>query len=306
MRRQAGLTLLELMVVVFILSALALSAVSLVGRTDHQVRYEDTQGRLDRIRRATVGDPGAATLAGYVVDTGVLPVCTADLVAAPTNAQAFGIVQPDLYSGVTLPGLPKGWRGPYVVLPPSGDPSDPRFRDGWGNVSRDLAGNPDALADATQHGWVFALSASNDLTVTSYGADGLSGDAGETAFDADLSVRMAESDWRVDLAGWSVRVRNTTAADETVYVAVLVYEYDPTDGVDGHKWTSCNSDPVTVTAGAEGDAVFPADRKVPVGRHLLVVVDNSAVPPAPFANPSTQPVSVRPRTLPGDQTLVIR
>lgn len=305
MRRDAGLTLLELMVVVFILSALALSAVSLVDRTDHQLRYDDTQGRLLQLRRAIVGDAGAPALSGYVVDMGVLPANVADLVGAPANAQAFGLRQAEFSGSITLPAthaLPKGWRGPYLVRPPSGNPAAARFRDGWGNVSRGASGNPDTALDATEHGWGFAVD-SGDLTISSRGADGVAGDSGETDYDADVSVGIGSAEWRVDLSGWSVDVRNATGADRTgLYVRLLVYAYDATNG---HAWTAHDTWTADLADQTEGSVTFPSGTVVPIGRHLLVVVDNDD---QPFGHPSscfTRQVAFAPGALP-PVTLVIR
>ncbi len=301
MRREAGLTLLELMVVVFILSALALSAVSLVDTTDHQLRREDTEGRLLQLRRAIAGEAGAPALSGYVADMGALPSCVGDLVASPSNAQAFGLKQVGFSPSITLPAahaLPKGWRGPYVALPPG---ADARFRDGWGNVSRDAGGDPDPAADASQHGWGFELDA-NSLAIESRGADGLPGDAGETPYDADLPVAIASGDWRVDLSGWSVDLRNATGSTRTgLYVRLLVYAYDATDG---HAWTAHDTGTVDLADATTGSATFPADTLVPVGRHLLVVVDGDD---EPFGHPGsyvTRQVAFAPRSLP-QVTLVI-
>ena len=52
-----GFTLLELLLVVFILSLIALSAVAIADRADEQLRYDDTNQHLQLIRRATIGDP---------------------------------------------------------------------------------------------------------------------------------------------------------------------------------------------------------------------------------------------------------
>jgi hypothetical protein len=229
---------------------------------------------------------------------GVLPEDVGDLVAAPPNAQAFGLKQAEFSSSITLPAahaLPKGWRGPYLVRPPSGDPSTARFRDGWGNVSRDGSGDPDATADGSEHGWAFDID-SNDLTITSHGADGVPGDSGETTYDADLSVEIPSGEWRVDLSGWSVDVRNATGSTQTgLYVRLLVYRYDATDG---YAWSAHDTGTVSLADGATGSVTFPADTLVPIGRHLLVVVDNDDEPFGHSTSYFTRQVSFTPRSLP--------
>jgi hypothetical protein len=297
--RERGLTLLELTIVVFILSALALSTVSLVDQTDHRYRHEDTQGRLLQLRRAIVGEPGAATLGGFVVDLGVLPDDVASLVHAPAGAESFGLKQPEFNASITLAaGLPKGWRGPYVALPPGGDPANARFRDGWGNVSRGASGDPDATLDAGHHGWNDLDPSATPFTVTSHGADGAAGDAGQTDFDADISIAISRNDWQVDLSSWSVDVLNASASDATVFVSVLVYE--------NGTWTRLDSTATAIPAGTTESCTFPADTQAPIGRHLLVVVDDSDK--EPFGHPSSQftrQVSFPPRGLP-QVRLVVR
>jgi len=304
MRHERGFTLLELMVVVFILSTLALSAVSLVGRTDHRLRYDDTRGRLIQLRRGIVGEPGAE-LSGYVTDLGVLPGAVGDLVSAPSNADAFGIKAPSV-NGVALPGLPKGWCGPYLTLPPAGATAAPRFRDGWGNVSRNLAGDPDTAADVAAHGWDFSLT-SGTLTLASFGADGLAGDSGETGYDGDIAVAIHAGERSVDIAGWSVDVRNATGQSHALVVAVLVYEYD---AAAGSIWKQYDSDTVTVADETTASLTFPvdSDRVIPIGRHLLVVIEDDAED-KPYQNGdgtyTTRQVAFGARTLP-DVRLVIR
>lgn len=270
MNAQRGLTLLELMVVVFILSALALSAVSLVGRTDHQVRYDRTCASLEAMRRAIAGDPATGALSGFVADLGVLPSCVEDLFAAPDGAEAFGARAPSV-GGVSLPPLPKGWRGPYLALPAGAA----LHRDGWGNVSRDGSGGFDATADEKNHGWVFSASGGG-LSIASLGADGAPGDSGTSPFDADLPLDLAPGDWRADVDGWAVEVHNATAASLTATVALFVYRYDATDGA---KWERYDSETKSIPAGTAETLSFGADasRVVPLGRHLLAVVEGTSV-----------------------------
>ena len=277
MPRRHAFTLLELAVVIFLLATLSLSAISLVGRTDHQIRYEDTRSRLLRLRDAIVGE---GALAGYVADMGVLPADVASLLDAPGNAEAFGLKAPSL-GGVDLPGLPKGWRGPYLALPPARAGAPMRFRDRWGNVSRDAAGDPDPTADASDHGWRFEVDAGT-LTLASRGADGLPGDSGETAYDADIELTIPAANWRVEVAGWSVDVRNATGESRDLLVTLLVYEYDPATG---SAWQRYDTDTVTVADGTTASLTFPsqAGRVVPIGRHLLVVVEDGAGD-APYEN----------------------
>lgn len=301
MLRNAGLTLLELLIVVLILSALALSAVSLVDLTDHQLRHQETQGRLQELRNAIVGEGGDRALSGYVVDLGVLPANVTDLIALPAGAEPFGSKDPELpgssTSSAAVHALPKGWRGPYVVLPPSGS-STPRFRDGWGNVSRDPSGDPDPVADDLEHGWVFD-EVSGALTITSRGADGLPGSAGETEWDGDLAVTVAASDWQVDLSGWSVDLLNATGEKRSgLSVRLLVYTYNETSGA---VWSTYDTGTIDLPDQAAASVTFAASTVVPAGRHMLVVVDGDEQSTIRAA----RQVAFMPRSLP-QVTLVIQ
>jgi len=266
MRNDGGLTLLELLLVVLILSVAALSAVSLVDRTDQQVRFEDTRGRLSQIRRAILGPEnpadGPRVLWGYVADLGVLPGDIESLVRPPAGADAFGSRAASFDPGggaatVDLDLLAKGWRGPYVTVPPSTDPTTARFRDGWGNLS--------AVDDGLHHGWNDLDPTANPFEIVSRGADGLAG--GTDDYDADAAVQIGSDDWQVVLAGWSIDVLNSSGGQVDLRVSVLVYG--------NGSWSRRNSAQAAVADGATGTFAFAAGNVVPVGRHLVIVVADS-------------------------------
>ena len=77
-RRRRGFTLLELLLVVFILSVLALSAFSLTDTLDSnqdQFRYEAARNQARKFERAIVDRvEGQAVVGGFVADMGGLPL----------------------------------------------------------------------------------------------------------------------------------------------------------------------------------------------------------------------------------------
>jgi prepilin-type N-terminal cleavage/methylation domain-containing protein len=166
MTRRAGFTLVEMLLVVFILAAVAATAVSVVEETDDQLRYEDSKARLTLLRAAVAGDETAAGRAaprGFVADVGRLPRSVAELIQAPDELSPPSGV--GLYDGAT--GF--GWRGPYLPLPPREASAAPSFPDGFGTAG----GAPD-------YGWTLsttpapAVVGATDLTLRSgAGADGL-------------------------------------------------------------------------------------------------------------------------------------
>lgn len=166
---ERGFTLLELLLVVTILSAVAWMSLAMVGNDADQVRFEDTRNRLQAIRRAIIGDTsrtinGQPEIRGYVADMGRLPANLNELIAQGT--------QP-VYRNYTTYGLWAGWNGPYLRA--TEVVGSARFQDGWGN--RDGSSN---------FGWKnYSTSApTGDLTIQSYGRDGVA--AGADPYDADF------------------------------------------------------------------------------------------------------------------------
>src|SRR5688500_9119198 len=75
---RAGFTLLEMLLVVFILGMVASSMVLLLDERGDQSRYDETKRRYEQLREAMFGPEGitlngSPILRGYVADTGELP-----------------------------------------------------------------------------------------------------------------------------------------------------------------------------------------------------------------------------------------
>lgn len=314
-RRREGLTLLELLLVVFILSIVAFSAVSLTHSLDEQSRYEDTKTRLENIRKAVIGRPsqsmnGQPVIDGFVADVGRLPNTLQELLEP-------GALPPWHYEPTT--GLWAGWRGPYL---PAKQESNGMlaYRDGWGNAG-----------PAPHHGWkTFAiLPQSGSLVVESFGADGTPGGADYAADYPPSNTLVEPHDYLVNLKGWSVTVEFVNSSDQDWPPAdevVRLRVYYPQDG--DFAWmaawpasdierdaTAYLSQKATLTAGevkkgAKVEKVFlfgfEADKFIPWGiRSLAVVRDatgeplESAGPPGGEALPRVRqnhPVTFLPRT----------
>ncbi|RMH37658.1 MAG: hypothetical protein D6690_02470 [Nitrospirae bacterium] len=324
-----GLTLLELLVVVFILAAIAFTTLSFTDNADSQFRYEETQRRLEMIRRAIVGDEqpafaGQRLLSGYVVDTGVRPTTITSLIEQPPSFDPFGGKAPifdpvpdanGFNNGPTSGAgaeivltnpeatLFKGFRGPYVSLTPG---TTREFRDGWGNGT---TSDPD-------FGWI-VTAGSSITTIQSVGADGQPGGSGP--FDQDISTEIRETDWAQDITGLQVRIVNsspTTAND--LRASLLVYGINPTTLTTGWFRTTTTL-LTTLTPGDAGFVTFPdpslsLSTLLPIGQHLLVLVhDGDTIlnttddEPFPSANPETKRLSFFPHTvLPDTVELIIQ
>jgi prepilin-type N-terminal cleavage/methylation domain-containing protein len=119
-RRDQGVTLLELLVVLMILSLILTAAVKTWDVTLQRGRIEQTTQKLDRLASVITGDPnyvvaGRRVDFGYVGDMGELPLTLADLVVRPTRADT------------------NAWRGPYIRATFNESPNGYRI-DGWGDT----------------------------------------------------------------------------------------------------------------------------------------------------------------------------
>ena len=180
---QGGFTLLELLLVVTILSAVAWMSLGVVNNNSDQVRFEDTRNRLQAIRRAIIGDTsrtlnGQPVISGYVADMGQVPQYLQALMVEDYCAgfpeindggacmTAGGIWQDQqTHDYNSTYNLWSGWNGPYLSATEMTGHN--RFQDGWGN--RD---------DATNNfGWNYVVDATGNLIIQSYGVDGAAGGA---------------------------------------------------------------------------------------------------------------------------------
>lgn len=308
MRRSRGFTLLELLIVVFILSLVAFSAAITLGDREDGIRYEETVGRLRQIEAAIVGTE--ATLeamgpSGYVADLGGLPASIEHLVRNPDldlnaapDLPAFSSRAPgDLFgSGYELNAsrhhLPKGWRGPYLRTPPSTTPEATRFRDGWGTVSRP------PTSDALHHGWIPFDPSTTPFLIGSRGSDGIPGDSGENSFDGDLVREIPATAWRVDLSGWAISVENASGGTVEFSASLLVYSDHDSDGT--WTWVRHDSEHQSIADGSSNQLAFPTQTSVPIGRHLLVLLSGSEGNETPYgASPfMTKQITLLARRLP--------
>jgi len=217
------LTLIELLLVVFILAAVAASAATLTDEVDVQARYDVTASRREQVRRAILGDEGQA-ISGFVADMGRLPNSLQELLEpGPLPAWSFD----------ASVGAGAGWRGPYVhgTTEASGALV---FRDGWG-----------APGGAPNFGW--QVSVENDLStpaldqsfdLVSFGRDGLPGgaelaDRDQPTYPSSPTpahlVLVPENRWVVNLKGWRVRLslanEGSTAFTATTRLRLLLPDF---------------------------------------------------------------------------------
>lgn len=132
---QRGFTLLEMLLVLFLMALVASAGLMLTEGVEDQAKYDETKRRMALIRTAIVGDPtrtvnGTPEISGFVADMGRLPNCLRELTealdcAAPANPLTTSVFDDNS-------GLLAGWRGPYLALLPDGD-GTLSIRDGYEN-----------------------------------------------------------------------------------------------------------------------------------------------------------------------------
>jgi len=271
---RSGFTLLELLVVVFLLSALALTGVSVVDDFDNQSRYDATGGRLLQLRAGMLGSaPGDGrgwTARGFVADNGQLPADIETMLRRPDDLAAFAAARAPVFApggaadDITLSSYPlaKGWRGPYLVLGATRAPDTAAFRDGWNNR------NALAADDALFFGWSPFTTSDDPLLLRSHGANGVADsdpDAVED-YDGDLVVPVVASAWSGAAAELAVTVSNATSASVGLRAVLLVWN--------GEDWTRVNGGRIVVSPDATVSLPLP-DERVPVGTHLVVLVEDA-------------------------------
>lgn len=272
-RRNAGFTLLELLLVVGILSALALSATAFVDNRDDQQRFEETRHRLQAIRRAILGDESASLAqfvpAGFVAENGLLPPDLNSLLSnqddpattllnetsKPSGWKERAVLEPvfdptpdsvtgqnngtdEVKLGDGAAKLEKGWRAANLLILPG---SDGRFGDAWGKAGA-----------VPNFGWNWSLDASRqNLTVTSLGKDQASGGSGVAA---DMAETVVDVHWGASVASLKVKLIKrdsdfgAVGSAPKLRVSLLVFE----NTQDGGKWKRYTSTGVDCLDNGDG------------------------------------------------------
>lgn len=278
----AGLTLVEVLVVMFILALLAQAAVLATEGVADQAMRDVTERSLTDMEVALLGHPGRAdaqgrtSITGFVADVGRLPRARIGTEPAATlrelwerrdeapvpPGERIPVLQIAPAPGDAEVQLACGWRGPYLRL---GLGRSAPF-DGWGRPFRLWT---DAGAPALEGELVSGIE--------SFGADGVD-DTGNVppGFDADLGVtvhRTVPPLVQPRHAGTvRVQVRNLDLAQRRFVVRV----YGPRDGAP----RTLAQVALTVSGadeGGEGEATLP---DIPIGpRVVRVYVYDSEDPP---------------------------
>lgn len=190
--KQAGFSLLELLVVVALMAIIAIGSMSLLIDDGDWKRQEETEARWDAIRKAIIGEPnlslnGSPYVAGYVADMGRLPLSISELIEQnvrfdndgdgvddtlcafdqDNNAGTADInIQQPAFADIPIPNyvinlvppvnytntVSGGWRGPYLYTAGSSF-----YGDGWFNQN---------TGDACDFDWNIVTTPANPANLT--------------------------------------------------------------------------------------------------------------------------------------------
>lgn len=228
---QRGFTLLEMLLVLFLMALVASAGLMLTEGVEDQAKYDETKRRMALIRTAIVGDPtrtvnGTPEISGFVADMGRLPNDLRELteqaycyttgyvteVDCTTNGGTWHeaasyalyywcsnplyLTQSDCTTngaswGPNPANLMVGWRGPYVQAQPEQN-GYRLIRDGYGNSGDNTEG---LTADVRSAGWLYQITG-NNLSLTSVGFE-----VNNNADDIQDSGFIVEDDWMIDITG---------------------------------------------------------------------------------------------------------
>ena len=331
---QKGFTLLELILVVFIMGTLAATSMSFIENEDGQWRYQQSLDKLDMVHAALVGVQDynqQKLLSGFVYDNGVLPPNEVQPLGSPGNpTPALVTLGLEAMIGNNLTGA-GAWQAYGSTAPIY------HYKEGTDVQNYELADAADALFKGYRPGGYLKnfLDAENKLK-NGWGADF------NVTVDSDYSTELGDApapfntgykkityadDWSMVLSELNgIRVSNTTALTAAAaphYLVLLVFENATSDdanarwrsysskcinegvaslplGIPAGTTTSCSFDTITTfdTEITEiTDSAALTAQRVPVGTHLLAVLkqDTSATPTAVSVE-TVQTITLYPRT----------
>jgi prepilin-type N-terminal cleavage/methylation domain-containing protein len=287
--KQAGFTMLELLVVIALLGVVTIAATTFIIDTGEIQREEATRARWDEIRYAIVGNTSrglnnAPLVSGYVADMGRLPTSIRQLMFKDfyydhdnnSSTAEILIYQQPAWASTELSSvqagligtLSGGWRGPYLYSSGSAF-----FRDGWDNVS-------EVLADELNSGWEVALSPAGclpldcaDIAVQSLGDNNRAGGNGFSAdFPEDaLSAVVSANDWQRPANSVTFRVILNASSDlSSVTDAALKIFYIEDGSIVDEESTTFSHTEVSGVRAATHAVTIP--NPLPMGKYAAVIV----------------------------------
>ena len=292
-----GFTLLELVLVLFILAILTGTTIAFLENEDSQFRYEASIRKLDLIGDALLRErelQGATALSGFLSDNGSLyaedtltggmvslelqPLYADDTAWSDAGGDSwleYAAQTPHYDTGTELAldtgnnpqyRLFKGYRGPYLQ---EGLDSDGEFLDGWGE--------PYDINTPASNVYEYTFDATTALKPDDF---------------TDITRKLTADDWTVDPQELVIRIINNSGADitETSHeFAVTVFNNDSV-ATAAERWNTfhftipASASPLSdgneyvTTAGTtwEYNGAALAGKRLPVGKHLVIAIDPAA------------------------------
>ncbi len=242
MRRQTGLTLLELVVSLLVMTILTSVAITSVSGIQEQARYEKTVRLLKEFKKAIVGDGDwSKGIRAYAFDMGTLPPNLRALITRDSQPTWRLVTVNAGTSAQFYMGF--GWRGPYLYSSASPDDLD-ALRDSWGGVT-----NP-TYDNNQYYGWVMSsLSPVTSMRIESYGSDHKNGPSDNcAAYEDDCLIDITTNDWRIPVPNITLQFLDTTTttALSPVTTCLRLYYRAPTLGIT--SITSSNTASFSITS----------------------------------------------------------
>jgi prepilin-type N-terminal cleavage/methylation domain-containing protein len=297
---RAGFSMLEMLIVLAILSALTMIAVQSLEPVAEKSRYESTMQTLEGIKSAIIAvnqNGGTTSISGLAADTSLLP----DLNSGPAffNSLVAGVDIPESASYMLSGGLTAvyGWRGPYLQTTQT-----TQFLDAWsqplGVEFRDFAGVPkNSFTELTDQ---LVISNTGAATTTS-----------RYASVAILGTSLSARELNVNLYGLDAYGNRITLTDANRLPSLpqvfLLGGLDPegTTPESTKELTAelTNTDPVSTTYQYR---ILPALPQLLVGTRILTVVTQSATSTNYTAYSPALQVNLLPGSSPTIELLVLR
>lgn len=265
---QSGFTLLEMVLVLFLVGLMASATLMLTEGVEDQAKYDDTKRRMDMMRKAIVGDPtrtvnGGPEISGFVADMGRLPGCVKELL----KAEDCGTTALTSWSIDVSTGVGSGWRGPYIQVLPERT-GLLAFRDGYGNRF------DASTADSQNFGWDYDVStAIGQLSLFSEAFD-----IADSNDDIEADPLIITDDWQINSVNVAFINRNTSNAlpASNIDLNLRVYLSNSTSYVTGDDNISTA---LTIASGAipssDEDSYlfhFDSSNAIPIGSKGYAVV----------------------------------
>ena len=253
---QQGFTLLEIVLVLFLLGLMASSTLLLTQGVEDQAKYDETVYRLKAIHTAIIGDTnrtinGRPQISGFATDMGRLPRCIRELVSMRNCDDDDDLL---IWAQDPISHIGAGWRGPYLQGNTEINGIS-HYRDGYGNA------DPIADNDFSNSGWEFDNTSNpSELIITSKGFDSL-------ATDDDISHSITLFDYQASLgADWQdvmVTFTNTKSTAIVIEQTTLRLRLNtPADG-DVLDYTDPAFDTPTKRDGStQFSRLFPSENKL--------------------------------------------